>query len=36
MHVHLVIVTKYRREVFTVEILNDLGGIFASVCRDFE
>lgn len=36
MHVHLVIVTKYRREAFTAEILNDLRGIFASVCSDFE
>lgn len=36
MHVHLVFVTKYRREVFTAEILNDLRGIFARVCADFE
>ena len=36
MHVHLVFVTKYRRGVFTKEILNDLRGIFASVCHDFE
>lgn len=36
MHTHLVFVTKYRREVFTKEILNDLPIIFASVCRDFE
>ena len=36
MHVHLVFVTKYRRGVFTKEILDDLSGIFASVCRDFE
>lgn len=28
--------TKYRRDVFTTEILNDMRGIFASVCRDFE
>jgi putative transposase len=32
MHVHLVFVTKYRREVFTRAILDDLQGIFASVC----
>jgi len=32
MHVHLVVVTKYRREVFTKEILDDLRGIFANVC----
>lgn len=36
MHVHLVFVTKYRREVFTKEILNDLFPIFSSVCNDFE
>ena len=36
MHVHLVFVTKYRREVFTKVILDDLRNIFASVCVDFE
>jgi putative transposase len=36
MHVHLVFVTKYRREVFTKVILGDLRNIFASVCLDFE
>ncbi len=36
MHVHLVFVAKYRREVFTKAILDDLRGIFASVCADFE
>ena len=36
MHVHLVFVTKYRREVFTKEILNELLPIFSSVCKDFE
>ncbi len=36
MHVHLVFVTKYRRDVFTKEILNDLKLIFSSVCKDFE
>ena len=36
MHVHLVFVTKYRRDVFTKEIVDDLRGIFANVCRDFE
>lgn len=36
MHVHLVFVTKYRRDVFTKEILNDLKPIFSSVCKDFE
>lgn len=33
---HLVLVTKYRREVFTKEVLADLRDIFASVCADFE
>src|SRR3990172_3101382 len=36
MHVHLVFVTKYRRGVFTKEILDELRPIFASVCIDFE
>ena len=36
MHVHLVFVTKYRREVFTKEILDDLRSIFFGVCNDFE
>ena len=36
MHVHLVFVTKYRREVFTKAILDDLREIFTSVCTDFE
>ena len=36
MHVHLVFVTKYRRGVFTAEIIDDLRGIFADVCTDFE
>lgn len=36
LHVHLVFVTKYRRGVFTKAILDDLKGIFASVCHDFE
>ena len=36
MHIHLVFVTKYRREVFTKEILNDLRVIFAQTCLDFE
>jgi len=29
-------VTKYRRNVFTKEIIDDMRGIFASVCLDFE
>jgi putative transposase len=36
LHVHLVFVTKYRRTVFTKNILSDLADIFSSVCRDFE
>jgi len=35
MHIHLVFVTKYRREVFTKEILDELRPIFSSVCIDF-
>lgn len=35
MHVHLVFVTKYRRCVFTKEILEELRDIFKSVCKDF-
>jgi putative transposase len=36
MHVHLVFVTKYRRAVFNKAILQELRGIFTSVCMDFE
>ena len=36
MHVHLVFVTKYRRRVFTKQILEDLKTIFADVCLDFK
>lgn len=36
MHVRLIFVTKCRREVFTKNILDDLDGIFACVCADFE
>lgn len=36
MHAHLVFVTKYRRGVFTKEILDDMRPMFASVCADFE
>ena len=35
LHVNLVFVTKYRRGVFTGEVLADLRGIFAAVCQDF-
>ena len=34
MHVNLVFVTKYRGEVFTKEVIDDLRGIFAGVCTD--
>ncbi len=36
LHVHLVFVTKYRRNVFTKEILDQLHRIFIHVCNDFE
>lgn len=36
MHVHLVFVTKYRREVFDGDAINRLRTIFAKVCADFE
>jgi putative transposase len=35
MHVHLVFVTKYRRDVFTKPILEELRRIFQNVCKDF-
>ena len=36
MHVNLVFVTKYRRNVFTKEVLDDLKIFFEKVCLDFE
>ncbi len=36
LHVHLVFVTKYRKKVFTNEILKDLEAIFKDVAHDFE
>jgi putative transposase len=33
---HLVFVTKYRRKVFTRQILEDLREIFTGVCHSFE
>jgi len=36
MHVHLVFVTKYRRQVFTKQVMRELKLIFSSVCRDFD
>lgn len=35
MHVHLVFVIKYRRNVFTKIILEELRNIFHNVCKDF-
>jgi putative transposase len=36
LHVHLVFVTKYRRDVFTKAILDDMKIVFERVCFDFE
>ena len=36
LNLHLVFAAKYRRLVFTKEILEDLRTIFSNVCRDFE
>lgn len=36
IHVHLVFVTKYRRRVFCKEVLDDMRGVLASVCADFD
>ncbi|MGT2492860.1 IS200/IS605 family transposase [Cupriavidus basilensis] len=36
LHVHLVFVTKYRRNVFKKEHLDAMQLILANVCRDFE
>ena len=36
LHVHLVFVTKYRRQVFDAVILSDLKFILEEVCKDFE
>lgn len=36
LYVHLVFVTKYRRGVFTKEILEDLKQVFGSVCTSVE
>lgn len=36
MHIHLVFVTKYRRDVLTKTILEDMQPVFAKVCNDFE
>ncbi len=36
LHVHLVFVTKYRRCIFSAELLKDLEHIFADICEQFE
>lgn len=36
LHVHLVFVTKYRRQIFTKQILDDMQIIFSDVCTKFE
>ncbi|MBS7781640.1 transposase, partial [Acidovorax sp. CCYZU-2555] len=36
LHVHLVFVTKYRRNVFKKEHLDAMQLILASVCKDFD
>jgi len=36
MHVHLVFVAKYRKKLFTKEILEFMELIFRDVCTDFE
>lgn len=36
VHVHLVFVTKYRRNVFTKAILDELEIIFKNICLKFE
>ena len=33
LHAHLVFVTKYRRKVFTANVLNDMRDVFAAVSR---
>ena len=36
IHVHLVFVAKYRRKVFTSNVLDEMKNIFEKVCEDFE
>jgi len=36
LHVHLVFVTKYRHNVFSKIILDEMKDIFSKVCKDFE
>lgn len=36
LHVHLVFVTTYRRGVVTTTTLDEMRGVFDTVCADFE
>ena len=36
LHVHLVFVTKYRRDVLSGPAIRDLNAIFSKVCEDFK
>ena len=36
MHVHLVFVTKYRKDVFTKSMLEAMKGMFEKICLDFK
>lgn len=36
LHAHLVFVTKYRKNVFKKNILNDMEIVFKKICEDFE
>ena len=36
LHVHLAIVTKYRRAAFTEDMLKSLQAYFEKICLDFE
>ncbi|HBY9727832.1 TPA: transposase, partial [Klebsiella pneumoniae subsp. ozaenae] len=36
MHVHLVFVAKYRRQIFDLDAIEKLRSYFASVCADFD
>ena len=36
MHAHLVFVTKYRKKIFTQQVMRETRLIFKSICKDFE
>ena len=36
IHVHLVFVTKYRKCIFTPDILSTIKSVFTKICKDFE